>query len=166
VPDRKKLVRRKYDGFIFEAIKYGNLDGSWSPECATRVATFLLGMDPDKMTTVANERMLDVVKPILSQFDPINGVAPITVFDTVAKRHFTIQLGDWILRREGQPFLFVKPSAMTFDFEDLPEDVENDLANFIYDECMSTLDGELYQALAEGIAARLIRAGWSKKEER
>lgn len=160
-----RRVRRVRDGMIFEATRYGNEDGSWDKECITRVAGFILGLNPDVSTTVGNERILDVVRPVLKDFDPVNGKATIEVADWTSEHIFSMELGDWILKSPNTSFIFVKPYAFAYDFEDVPIQIHakseyDELADLIYENF--PWDGETYQAVAEKVAAEVIKAGWAK----
>lgn len=169
-----KLVRHKDTGQLFRAIQYGDYDRRWSKEDITDIAAFVLGVNPDNKSTVANDRLLDVVKPVYNRFDPLSGVADIDITDPATGNHtYTLELGDWIIRREGlnknRSLAFVKAWAFVENYVDeepvpIPESVD-EVANFIYMKCMAGMEGELYQALSERIAAELHKAGWLNKEK-
>lgn len=162
------MVRRRNSGEIYDAVQYSEPDESWSPGCIGQVAAFLLGVDPDKATTVANDQMLDVVRPLFTEFDPTNGIATIEVMDREAGNLMKkVQLGIWILSRPGIPLYLVDPSRMWELFEPLPGTVHradiDALTKFIYEDCFDTPEGSTWIRLAEHTAGKLIRAGWSRK---
>lgn len=160
--------RRKTDGKIVEAVQYGGADGVWTPEETTKIAAFVLGVDPDSMTVVSNEHVLDVVKPILTDWSAKEGRAPLEVADVQGGSSYRLELGDWVVRSKGRSangflsheLVFVTKVVFPYDFELLFDD----LADVIYNECMEGLEGELYQALAEKIASVLIDKGWTRRD--
>lgn len=150
-----------------EALRYSEADGSWSAECITRVAKFVLGMNPDNMAgAVANDRLLDVVKPVLARFDPAAGKADIEVADWVAGHIYVVHLGDWIIKHKRSSFWVVSDDHFPEMFEvvrEVPAKTELDeLCDVIYNS-FSSLEGELYQALAETAATAVYNAGWRKQ---
>lgn len=44
------------------------------------------------------------------------------------------------------------------------EELIDDLGLFIYVNCFEAIDGQIYQALAEKTARKLIEAGWRQKD--
>jgi hypothetical protein len=167
---RVQKYRRKFDGVILDAYQYGE-GKEWTPEATTRVAAFVTGIDINKTTTIETERVMDVVTPILTEWDHRTGKTPINV--SHKSGIIRLDLGDWVVRNPDGRLEFVKQDTFDDQYELLREingrylslvEIETDkLSDFIYDECMSTLDGELYQTLAENIAGKLIRAGWRKE---
>ena len=165
---QRNKYRRKFDGVILEAFQYGE-GKPWNQIATTRVAAFVTGIDIDNQTSIKTERVLDVVEPILADWDMGKNQAPILIAQGGGR--IRLDLGDWVVREPGGKLLFVKQNAFDDQYEPLFEikpghymtqlEIQTDkLASFIYEECMSALDGELYQALAENIAGKLIRAGW------
>lgn len=164
---KTKIVRRISDGKRFTAVQYAREDGGWDSSCITTVAAFLLGLDPDRSSTVRNDRMLDVVKPVLTAFNPAQGRADLEVCGPGSPHSSVIKIGDWILKDPqpdqlfGSSFIFVTNDAMKTDFEDYSR--YDELHDLIHD-VLETQEVDSAQAyhLAGKIAGELIRAGWSK----
>lgn len=163
-----RSVRRISDGVKFDAVRYGKEDGTWDKDCIIRVAAFLLEMHPDAMT---NYHILEVVKPVLKDFDPSHGKASIEVLDKFSGRITVLELGEWIIKHPMASFVFVKSWAFDNEFEDVPqkihdqeEEMIDDLGLYIYVNCFGPLDGQIYQALAETTARKLVKAGWRQLE--
>lgn len=159
--------RRKFDGVVVDAYQYGE-SKEWSPEANTRVAAFITGIDINKTTTIETERIQDVVRPIITDWDMSQGKQPIEV----AHKDGNVRLdrGDWIVRNPQGKLEFVKQNAFDDQYEPLHEvrpgqymsvmEVKvEELSNFIFTECMANLEGDLYLQLAESIARKLINAG-------
>lgn len=159
------IVRRKDNpSSRYRAVQYGNSDWSWDPDGITKVAALVLGMNPDVVTTVANERMLDVVRPVLSEFDPAHGKATIEVLD--GSNVFPVALGDWVLKPlDGGPMIFVKQFSFSLEFEPLPVEVEasalDELTELIY-QVFAPLDDTRHKSLSRSAAETVLQAGWTK----
>lgn len=115
-----RKVKRISDGTVFETIRYGNPDGSWDKECISKIAAFVLGFDPDIKTTVGNERILDIVRPVISEFDPINFKAPIEIVDPKHGGILRVELGDWILKDNSSLSCFKNYSSFASYEEAVP----------------------------------------------
>lgn len=160
--------RSRTDGKIVEAVQYGGADGVWTPEETTKIAAFVLGVDPDSMTVVSNEHVLDVVKPVLTDWNAEGGRAPLEVSYIQGGLSYRLELGDWIVRNKVRStsghtvysHAFLTRAKFPYEYELLFDD----LADVIYNECMEGLEGELYQALAEKIASVLIDKGWTRRD--
>lgn len=162
----QQLVRRVSDGIIFEAIRYGHEDGTWTKDCITKVARFVIGLDPNVKTTVENERMLDVVLPLIAEFDIPMGKAPIEVAEPDTGLIFRVELGDWILKNPNTSLIFVKPYAFESDFINVVKQAksktDNDvLADLIYSAL--PYKGDIAVSLSKHIAETVLTNGWSKK---
>lgn len=156
-----KTYRRIDTGMVVEAIQY-------QLNRAVNVAAFVLGRDANKGVTIANEHILDVVTPISKTWDPPL-VADISVSIPGGHMQWDVSLSDWVIRdSDGQisfctneffqeNYLEIQPPAPKTDFEEL--------SDVIYGS-FSTLEGDLYQALAETAAAAVIEAGWTKGGQR
>jgi hypothetical protein len=117
---------------------------------------------------VSNERILDVVQPILAEWNADKGLFPITVAS------YRIDYGDWVIRFADRSIGYSIHTAFMRDYELVYDSLEHgrymsneeleieELADFLYNECFDGLDGELYQALAEGAAPKIVKAGWRK----
>lgn len=163
-----KKYRRKFDGVILEAYQYGE-GREFDPTAMTKAAAFVTGIDIESQTSIKTEHVMDVVQPVLADWDMSKQSAPILIARGNDK--IRLELGDWIIRESNGKIDFVKKNAFYEQYEELHEvgpgrymsmlEIQTEkLSSFIYDECMSTLDGELYQALAENIATKMIKAGW------
>jgi hypothetical protein len=163
---KSKRYRRIEDGVIFEAVQYKR---PWDHDNAiTEVASFILGMDTDKATAVANENVLDIVRPLTHLWHVGRGVATIEVSDPVTGLYFEVQADDWICKKlafENSGLSIVEPAYFEKDFEEIaPEEIRtefNDLSDLIYENF--PWEGETYQAVAEQVAAILIGNGWTRK---
>lgn len=155
-----RKFRRIEDGLIIEAMQY-----TLGPDAVTNLAKFVLNMNVDATISVANERILDVVRPIFSEWSPKEHKATVEVVDPKSGLTFLLKLDQWIGRHDGQ-FMFIEPDVFKSEYEEVypePQKTELDeLSDVIYDSFF-TLEGDLYQALARTAAAAVIRAGWSKK---
>jgi hypothetical protein len=167
MPQPVRKYRRKFDGFIVEAYQYAE-GKDWSPEALTKVAAFVTGIDINKNTTIETERIQDVVNPILTDWDMAGGKQPIEISQGTGT--IRLDVGDWIVRGAHNKLEFVKKDAFDDQYEPLHEvrpgeymsvmEVKvEELSNFIFNECMQDLEGDLYKHLAESIARKLIRAG-------
>lgn len=154
--------RRLKDGAVFEAVRYGRPDGSWDDEAVTRITRFVLGVDVDTRMSVSNEAMLDVVKPNLKRWNLSAGIADIEVIDTKTGMAYTMHLGDWIVKMADGSFIYV--DAMTFGKEYAVPMEFNELSDFIFE--YFPWEGPAAKAVAETIAAKLIWAGWSNKQNK
>lgn len=160
-----RKVRRISDDVIFEALLYGHEDGTWSRGCITSVAGFVLGLNPDLNTTIQNDRMLDVVRPIMNEFNLEKGSAPLSVAVRSSGKIHRIELGDWILKNPDKQFLFVKPDVFTTEYMDVPPEVVTQTEyQQLFDLIYSILpwEGDLYKLLTRDLTAGIIQAGWSK----
>lgn len=161
--------RNKETGHVVRAMQYGAPSKMWEMAWITEVRNFVTGIDVDTRTTITNEQVLDVVNPVLTGWNVDIGIADLNIAEPKTGRVFTIRLLDWIVDNGYGEFAHLEQNRF-FDFyeqvvpDNLPKEQQEfeNLANFIYNECMVTLDGELYQALAEGIAGKLLAAGWKK----
>lgn len=157
--DKYDRYRRKSDGAVVEAVQY-NLAGAVS-----KIAAFVLKMDVDDHITVANEHLLDVVRPVHDAWNPNSGVATIHVVDPGTGFIFPMLLNEWLARCDNGALLTIKPNAFIRDYEKIqpeaPKSEYDELADVIY-ESFATLEGELYQALAERAASAVIKAGWKR----
>ena len=158
-----KNYRRKSDGLVIEAIQY---QLPWEHDNAIgEVAGFVLQMDLDKATSVMNEQVLDVVKPLTPKWDVRTGKAPIVVIDPVSGQHYEVDAGEWLARIENgdKSLILIQSNAFSSEYE-LDERVHDQwskLSDFIYKHF--PWDGEEYHAVAANVAAALIGAGWRKE---
>lgn len=172
-----KFMRRKSDGVVIEVVKYGEADGSWSKESTTRVAAFLLGFDPDNGTSIQNERMLDVVRPIYDSFDPINRVADIEVYIPSMSITYCMKLGVW-LGKDRDSFFFMTEQALYSEYVEVAEEVApsefDALSEFLYKKCFDGRESWrqdiawrniAWRDFANDVAEKLLKAGWSRKKE-
>lgn len=90
----------------FEAYRYGGLQGVWYTEAATDVVNFITGIDSNNHTSVANERMLDVVRPD-AYWDPPLAV-DLYIVDPVSRVTLKVAIGDWIFKTKGGGLRLVK----------------------------------------------------------
>jgi hypothetical protein len=162
----QRLVRHVRNGIIFEAIHYGHEDGTWTKDCITKVAAFVIGLDPDVHATVENERMLDLVLPLIAEFDIPMGKTPIEVADPDTGLIFRVELGDWILKNPYTSLVIVKPEVLKTEYVDVAKKAEskseNDvLADLIYS--VLPYKGDIAISLSKQIAETVITNGWSKK---
>lgn len=158
----RKFRKRDDHNFIVEAIRYGTVDSKWHPDAAMKVARFVIGINDDHVT-VSNERMLDVVRPVLSRWDPTKGIADIDVIDLSVGLGYTVKLGSWISKLEDGRLLISTPTAFRRDFEDQPEDAKADL-DLLSSEIMSILKWDPSQTLAAlALAEELLTRGWRKE---
>lgn len=81
-----------------EAIRYGDAQGLWYEGAAVRIANFVLGHDVNSTTTVLNEHMLDVVKPIDEFWKPEDGFADLEITNQRTGTRLSIGLGQWLAR--------------------------------------------------------------------
>lgn len=168
---RVNTYRRMYDAIMVEGFQYGE-GQPWDQMATIRVAAFVTGIDINAQTTIRTERLQDVVRPILNDWDMSKGQAPIEVAQGSGKTR--LDLGDWIVREPNGTLLFVKEKAFYEQYEPLHKvdgqfrslvEIETDkLGTYIYEECMTHLEGDLYRSLAENIAGKLIKAGWKKED--
>lgn len=170
----EQKYRRKFDGAIVTAFQYGE-GKPWDEQTLSRLAAFVTGVDVDRHTSMDAERVLDVIKPVLTDWDATRGRTPIEVADVSSHSTSTIDLGDWVVKPNRGPLVFVSKKEFPEQYEPVRvsgdgqymSEVElqaEELSDFIYDKCMKHLDGELYQALAENIANKLVKAGWRKEK--
>lgn len=155
---RGETYRGRTNKVVVSAIRYG--DGvAWTKEDMSKVASFVLGLDVDAQTTAANERVLDVVQPMLEMWDAKNNIAPIVVSGVG-----TMEFGDWLVRVDGEPDMITsfKNARFVRDFEKL-DDVR-ELTSLVLDNIQSDRYS-ITPAVAENVASAILRAGWSKKEK-
>lgn len=158
-----KKYRRLSDGVIIEAVQYRP---PWEEKNSiSKVASFILGIDTDQGIAVPNEKMLDVVRPLTHLWHMANGVATIEVISPKNGQPHRVASGMWIVKL-GIDLIFFTQTSFPLLFEELIEDVPRSeldiLANSIYD--IFPWEGETYQAVAENVAASLIKDGWSRKD--
>lgn len=166
---RQGTYRRKSDGAVVHAVQYGVPNSAWYPEWIAEVRNFMTGVDLETRTTGQNEQFLDVVQPVLKDWNVELGIADLLISDPGSGEPVKLGLFDWIVSHGNSLFSYLNVTEFFKLYEPAlpdnlsPEEQEFErLANFIYNECMSTMDGELYQALAQNIAARLLEAGYRK----
>lgn len=167
---RYGTYRRKSDGHMAKAVQYGEPGREWDPSWITEIRNFMTGIDLDTRTTGANEKFLDVVQPILKDWNVELGIADLLISDPGSGEPVKFGLFDWVVSHGNSLFSYISGHEFFRLYEPaLPDDLSPEekefeyLANFIYNECMPTLDGELYQALAETIASKLLASGWKKE---
>lgn len=158
----RKFRKREDHGFVVEAVRYGTVDSKWHPDAAMKVARFIIGVNDDHVT-VSNERMLDVVRPVLNRWDPAKGIADIEVVDLAVGLSYTVRLGSWVVKLGDNRLLISTPTAFRRDFEDQPEEAQSDL-DTLSAEIMSILKWEESQAfVATLLAEQLLALGWRKE---
>ncbi len=159
------LVRRKRDGLYFDALQYGVPETRWDPDWLAQVASFVLGLrDVNKSTAVPNERILDVVRPVMTKFDPAAGVATIQIVDSFSGIQREIELGDWLLKRDQEPLATFR-GYLWDEFErPTPENVADtetqELGRFI--EKLRPYPENILPDKAKDMASKIISAGWRR----
>lgn len=164
--------RRISDGSIVDAFQYGE-GKTWTKEAVTRVVQFVTGIDVDNYTGISNERVLDVVIPILGEWDAANGKVPIQVSDTKTGESAKVDLGDWIVKLPNGALLFIKKSAFGETYEPVEmleagrykshKEIEiEELATFLYKDSFADLEMDFPEGIAHLVAPRIINAGWRK----
>lgn len=164
--------RRHSDGRVGEAFQYVEEGKPWRNEIVTEVAQFVIGVDVDNHTTVANERLLDVVRPILVDWSPLEGKAPINV--AVSENVVRVEVGDWIVRFSGnEPLAFVAKERFGVYYESVElidgvyksqKDLDiEEITDLVYNKCFLPLHkGPTFQELANTTAKTIVRDGWRK----
>ena len=161
---RYKMYRRVSDGMLFETCRYGNEAGAWrvwDKESITKVVAFLIGFDPEN-TTITNERILDIVRPVVKGFDPFNGVADIEVVDPTNGSIHVLKLGDWILKSPNASFIFCDTEEFEANFEVVSQESElEQLTGLIFMHVRRT-EGKSPHSIAEKLATEILKAGWTR----
>jgi len=116
----RRYRNRKNRSFEIEAVRYGTWDARWYDEATTDVAKFVLGLDVNTRTSILNERMLDVVRPLPKEWNPKRGRADISIFDRGNGISHLASLGDWILRFPDKSLGVCSPEAFRRGYEDIP----------------------------------------------
>lgn len=169
-----RTIRRKEDGVMFEAIRYGGEYGEvWQGGAGlTEVRDFVLGMKTESRIDVTNEQFLEVVLPG-TEFKKGRGFLQIKVKDPDTNVFRDVQHGQWILRPLEPPkFLLIIDAAMVgTDYEI----VMNGRALADYQKVMKQMVPSIQSilpaidehtsGLAEEIADRLYREGFRKQHE-
>ena len=177
-----KKYRRRADSVIFEGIQYtqGTQPGA--------IASFVLNVDVDSRVTIQNERMLDVVRPLFTEWDMDRGYLPLQVLDPVSKLPFRLNINDWIVRSVQKipspkgyisatpgrddlsaALLFVKPDVFHRDYAELSkheeEEIRAGLKDLVFEGMKVNIETAEYRHhdLAEGIVDVIIAAGWTRK---
>lgn len=179
----QQRYRRKKDRFVVDAYQYGE-GKPWTQDSISKVVAFMTGIDVDNHTGVSNERILDVVRPILHEWDKTINRTPIEVANWPSHVFYRVDLGDWIVRlpmgEEGSDkavqatHVFVKNADFWNEYETVQnyfgvyksqEDLDiEDLTVFIWEEVLSDLkDEEKGQELSKKAGELIIKAGWRKK---
>lgn len=164
--------RRISDGSIVDALQYGE-GKPWTKESVTRVVEFVTGVDVDNHTGIAQERVLDVVIPILTDWDAANGKVPIQVSDTRTGQASRVELGDWIVKLPSGALLFIKQEAFAETCEAVEmldsgrytshKEIEiEELATFMYKDAFNGLEMDFPEGIAHLVAPKIINAGWRK----
>jgi hypothetical protein len=164
--------RRTFDGSIVDAFQYGE-DEPWTNDAVTKVVEFVTGIDVENHTGIANERVLDVVVPILTDWDASAGKAPIMVADTKTKTSERVDLGDWIIKLEDGSLVFAKHNVFLKTYEPvklLPsgtyrtyKEMEiEELATFLYKDAFAEYEMDFPEGIAHLVAPKIISAGWRK----
>lgn len=165
--------RRISDGSIVDAFQYGE-GRSWTKDAVTRVVEFVTGIDVDNHTGISNERVLDVVIPILDDWDAVNGKVPVQVFDTKTGDSARVELGDWIVKLPTGALLFIKQAAFSETYEPVEmlgsgrykshKELEiEELATFLYKDAFSDFEMDFPEGIAHLVAPKIINAGWRKQ---
>lgn len=168
----EQKYRRISDGSIVDAFQYGEGE-AWTKEAVTRVVAFVTGIDVDNYTGISNERMLDVVIPILGDWDAANGKVPIQVSETRTGQSSRVDLGDWIVKLPNDALVFVKEHAFAETYEPVEmlaagryksyKEIEiEELATFMYKDAFQDLEMDFPEGIAHLVAPRIINAGWRK----
>lgn len=169
-----KKYRRISDGSIVDALQYGE-GKAWTKEAVTHVVEFVTGIDVDNHTGISNERVLDVVTPILTDWDAANGKVPIQVSDTRTGQGSRVELGDWIIKLPSGALLFVKQEAFAETCEavemlesgrytSLKEIEIDELATFLYKDAFAGFEMDFPEGIAHLVAPKIINAGWRKTQ--
>lgn len=162
-----KKYRLKRDGSLVEAVRYSSLSRPWRSSDVSRVAKFVLGHDVETRVTISNEHIMDVVRPVESNWAPQNWRADISVADWINGKTLTLPIGWWLVRNSKNELSVVRPSEFEKAYEPhspeastRPASEFDILADLIYDHF--PWEGETYQAVAEKIAGSIISRGWSR----
>ena len=152
-----KLVRLM-DGVKFEFVRYQNTPGSLN-----EIAWFILGVNPENSTSIANERMLDVVR--VSQKEP--GKIEVADWTAPGAPMRRVTSGQWLLKSPGQPLLILDEETVDTEFSlqteeaVIPDEKEiQELTSLICEYFPMTTK---YRAKA--VATKIVRAGWSRRED-
>jgi hypothetical protein len=159
-----KKYRRLADGHIFEGVQHVLPPQSFQRDNPiSLLGAFVLGLDVNSSVTIENERILDVVHPVTSEWNLRTGMATVEIIDPNTGLHHYVRVNDWVMRhrddKRGDFLLFVKPDAFDSSWAEINE--FDELANLVYDAF--PWEGETYQAVAETVATAVIRTGWSRK---
>lgn len=76
------------------ALRYGSNGGQWDNRALIRVAAFITGVDLDS-SSITEDQILDVVRPVEAFWDPERNVADIEVI--TGKRILGMTLGQWLV---------------------------------------------------------------------
>ena len=171
--------RRNRDRYVVDAYQYGE-GKPWNQEAITKVVAFVTGVNVDDHTVVSNERVLDVVRPILSEWDQTQNKTPIEVANWPSQVFYRVNLGDWIVRipmrtspDKTATHLFLSPEEFYKEFvvvkeydgewkseEDL--DIEA-LTGFLWEKVFYDFeDEEKGQELSEKAGNLVVKAGWRR----
>lgn len=167
------MYRRHVDGKIGEAFQYGKEGAPWHQDLLTEVAEFVTGIDVDQHSTISADRILDVVQPVLVDWNHKEGKAPIQVADVQNNNVARLEFGDWIVRFPSkEPLVFVSKQLFAVHYEKVEmidgeyksqRDLKTEeLAQFIYEKCFVGKNGPIYHDLADNTAKVLFKAGWRK----
>jgi hypothetical protein len=158
---------------MVEAVRYGDENGRWHADAVAEIAQFVLGgLDVEAGVTLENERIMDVVKPVEQRWNPDKNEADLDMVDPFTGNLIPLKLGQWIIRdRFGHIWLdedshftdVYYPVALIADEAQAELNIVNELAALIYDHF--PWEGATYEAVAETVAAEIIKAGWAKKEK-
>jgi len=165
MPVVQRFRLRKDHAFIVEALRYGTYTSEWGMDSVAEIVKFVLGLDVDAHTTVANERALDVVRPVIATWDPDGGAADIEVYHQThdgRQLRNRMSLGEWIVRYSNGNLSFVDPTQFRELYEDVPDEVVQDtelieLTDIIYEH---SAGGS--RVIAERIARALLDSGWAR----
>lgn len=94
------------------ALRYGDKNGNWDPTAPVRIANFVLGYDVDTRSSILNERMLDVVRPVEDFWDPQQNVAELEIVDKSAGSRLGMGLGQWLVREPNGRLRVVSHNAL------------------------------------------------------
>ena len=153
-------------GEVVRAHRYSNPTRPWRSEDVAELAKFVLGHDMNTRITVANEHILDVVRPVESRWAPHDHLADVAVADWIRNTTLNLSIGWWIVKDDNGGLSAMSNSSFESTYEPFmkalpPKTPLDDLADLIY--ANFPWEGETYQAVAERVASQIINEGWEKK---
>lgn len=160
-----KKYRRVEDGLTVSAIQYDLPHRRINQDAVSTIARFVLNMDVNRVTTVSNEHILDVVRPVPDRWNPLEGVATISIVDPRTGHSLWVELFDWLCRTSDGDLMVVNPAEFNQKYtEILPKKVRTEVEELrsVIKSIIGPLDGQVYQNLADDLAKGIMRAGWSR----